>query len=79
MIVEVMGRYAGRLALDAGLAGGADVILIPEISYDLEAVCQKFRQRREVGCGAASARDLSGHLVAWPAIMQNDLFDTKFA
>ncbi len=40
MIVEVMGRYAGWIALYAGVAGGADVILIPEIPYRLEKVCK---------------------------------------
>jgi phosphofructokinase-like protein len=40
MIVEVMGRYAGWIALYAGAAGGADVILIPEIPYQLDRVCQ---------------------------------------
>ena len=45
MVVEVMGRYAGWIALHAGIAGGADVILIPEIAYDLEKVAQKIRER----------------------------------
>ncbi|HQG49595.1 MAG TPA: ATP-dependent 6-phosphofructokinase, partial [Sedimentisphaerales bacterium] len=40
MIVEVMGRYAGWIALHAGVAGGADVILIPEIPYDLSKICE---------------------------------------
>lgn len=39
MILEVMGRDAGHIALSAGIAGGADVILIPEIGYDLNAIC----------------------------------------
>ncbi len=45
MVVEVMGRHAGWIALHAGIAGGADVILIPEIPYRLELVCEKIRQR----------------------------------
>ena len=45
MVVEVMGRHAGWIALFAGLAGSADVILIPEIPYDFERVCEKIRQR----------------------------------
>ena len=49
MVVEVMGRQAGFIALHAGIAGGADVILIPEIPFDLERVCQKIRQRDEQG------------------------------
>jgi 6-phosphofructokinase 1 len=47
MVVEVMGRHAGWIALHAGIAGGADVILIPEIPYSLERVCDKIRQRYE--------------------------------
>src|SRR6476469_211216 len=45
MVVEVMGRYAGWIALYAGVAGGADVILIPEIRYDFEKVAASIRQR----------------------------------
>ena len=45
MVVEVMGRYAGWIALHAGVAGGADVILIPEIPYDLDKVAQCIRER----------------------------------
>ncbi|MDZ7260964.1 MAG: 6-phosphofructokinase [candidate division KSB1 bacterium] len=45
MVVEVMGRYAGWLALGAGLASGGDIILIPEIPYDIEAVCQRVKER----------------------------------
>ncbi len=49
MVVELMGRYAGWLALRAGLASGADVILIPEIPFDLNAVADKCLQRSRVG------------------------------
>jgi ATP-dependent phosphofructokinase / diphosphate-dependent phosphofructokinase len=49
MVVEVMGRYAGWIALHAGMAGGADVILIPEIPYDLEKVGHCLRTREERG------------------------------
>lgn len=45
MTVEVMGRNAGWIALYAGIAGGADVILIPEIPFDIERVCDKIRWR----------------------------------
>jgi 6-phosphofructokinase 1 len=45
MVVEVMGRNAGFLTLESGVAGGADVILIPEISYRLEPVVEKIRSR----------------------------------
>jgi phosphofructokinase-like protein len=49
MVVEVMGRYAGWIALYAGVAGGADVILIPEIPYDLEKVVERIRARDQLG------------------------------
>ena len=49
MVVEVMGRYAGWIALHAGMAGGADAILIPEIPYDLEKVAERIRERDDVG------------------------------
>src|SRR3954454_22338977 len=49
MVVEVMGRYAGWIALQAGVAGGADVILIPEIPYDLEIVGEQLRAREHLG------------------------------
>src|SRR5215216_3235439 len=49
MVVEVMGRYAGWIALHGGIAGGADVILIPEIPYNLEKVAHDLRTREERG------------------------------
>ena len=49
MVVEVMGRYAGWIALHSGVAGGADVILIPEITYDLEKIAQCVRDRDKLG------------------------------
>jgi 6-phosphofructokinase 1 len=49
MVLEVMGRYAGWIALYAGVAGGADVILIPEIPFSYEAIEAKIRDRDERG------------------------------
>ncbi len=49
MVLEVMGRDAGHIALTAGIAGGADVILIPEIPYAIEHVCAKVEERRRRG------------------------------
>ncbi len=49
MVVEVMGRYAGWIALYAGVAGGADAILVPEIPYDLEIVARHIKARDEWG------------------------------
>jgi ATP-dependent phosphofructokinase / diphosphate-dependent phosphofructokinase len=49
MVLEVMGRYAGWIALYAGVAGGADVILIPEIPFSYESVCAKIQEREKLG------------------------------
>jgi ATP-dependent phosphofructokinase / diphosphate-dependent phosphofructokinase len=49
MVLEVMGRYAGWIALESGIAGGADVILIPEIPYDIEKVCAAIVERGKRG------------------------------
>jgi phosphofructokinase-like protein len=49
LVVEVMGRHAGWIALHAGLAGGADVILVPERPFDLEEVAERVRARRRRG------------------------------
>lgn len=45
IVLEVMGRDAGWIGLAAGIAGGADIILIPEIPYDIDKVCEKIRER----------------------------------
>jgi ATP-dependent phosphofructokinase / diphosphate-dependent phosphofructokinase len=49
LVVEVMGRHAGWIALHSGIAGGADVILIPEIPFDIDEVCRLIRRRHERG------------------------------
>jgi ATP-dependent phosphofructokinase / diphosphate-dependent phosphofructokinase len=68
IIVEVMGRYAGWIALNAGVAGGADVILIPEIPYDLNAVARCIQNRDNWGARfsivvvAEGARPMDGQV-----------------
>ncbi|HEY3721987.1 MAG TPA: 6-phosphofructokinase [Acidimicrobiia bacterium] len=49
MVVEVMGRHAGWIALHAGLAGGADIILIPELAFDIGEVCERIEHRHRRG------------------------------
>ena len=49
MIIELMGRYTGWLALHAGVAGGGDVILIPEIPYRIGKICQEVKRRSQIG------------------------------
>jgi 6-phosphofructokinase 1 len=66
MVVEVMGRHTGWIALESGLAGGADVILIPERPFDIDKVCDLIRQRHERG------RDFSIVVVAEGAKFNTD-------
>ena len=49
MVLEVMGRYAGWIALYSGVAGGADVILMPEIPFQYESICRKIQEREQRG------------------------------
>jgi 6-phosphofructokinase 1 len=69
IVLEVMGRYAGWIALYAGIAGGADVIMIPEIPYSYDAVCGKIQDRERQGkhfsivVVAEGAREQGGQFV----------------
>lgn len=69
IVVEVMGRYAGWIALNGGLAGGADIILIPEIPFSWEKVYNKIKERDLRGkkfslvCVAEGAKAQDGELV----------------
>jgi ATP-dependent phosphofructokinase / diphosphate-dependent phosphofructokinase len=70
MIVETMGRYAGWIALEGGMAGGADVILIPEIPFDTQAVLARCLEREAMDehggytiiCIAEGAAPVGGHM-----------------
>ena len=67
MLVETMGRYAGWIALEAGLAGAADIILLPEIDHDIEAVAavcraREARKRHTVVCIGEGAKAQGGNL-----------------
>ena len=70
MVVEVMGRYAGWIALNSGVSSTADVVLIPEIPFDIEAVCDKIMDREARGrrfaivVVAEGAKPVGGEIVA---------------
>ncbi len=49
MVLEVMGRYAGWIALESAIAGGADIALIPEIPYDIEGAAKVIKERQAIG------------------------------
>jgi ATP-dependent phosphofructokinase / diphosphate-dependent phosphofructokinase len=69
MVVEVMGRYAGWIALNGGLSGGADLILIPEIPFSWDKVYKKIHERQLMGkrfslvCVAEGAKPIDGEMV----------------
>ncbi len=69
MIIEVMGRYAGWIALHGGLAGGADIILLPELPFNWERVYDKVEQRHMQGkrfslvCVAEGAKAIDGEII----------------
>ncbi len=69
MVIEVMGRYAGWIALNGGLAGGADVILIPEIPFEYDAIYEKVLARSRMGkrfslvCVAEGAKSVDGKMI----------------
>lgn len=70
MVIEVMGRHAGWIALYGGLAGGGDIILIPEIPFDFERIAEAVRKRDAEGClstlvvAAEGAKPRNGKLYA---------------
>jgi ATP-dependent phosphofructokinase / diphosphate-dependent phosphofructokinase len=77
IVLEVMGRYAGWIAIYAGVAGGADVILIPEIPFTYESVCAKVREREQEGkhftiiIAAEGAREKDGGFVTAAGQQEN--------
>ncbi|HET6426587.1 MAG TPA: ATP-dependent 6-phosphofructokinase [Planctomycetaceae bacterium] len=77
MVLEVMGRYAGWIAIYAGLAGGADVILIPEVPFSYDSVCAKVAEREQAGkhftivVVAEGAREVGKDFVTSAGLSQN--------
>ena len=74
MIVEVMGRDAGHIALNAGIAGGANIILIPEIGYRLENICRHIQQRQANGQDYSIAVVSEAVCTETGALMENGHF-----
>lgn len=74
MVLEVMGRYAGWIALASGIAGGADAILIPEIPYDIEKVAETIKERKAMGKDfsvvvvAEGAKSVTGEMVVMKVV-----------
>ncbi|MCQ2363662.1 MAG: 6-phosphofructokinase [Acidaminococcaceae bacterium] len=80
MVLEVMGRYAGWIALHSGIAGGADVILLPEIPYQIDKVIEKIEARKAAGKSfsivvvAEGAKPVGGELSVARVVKES--FDT---
>lgn len=77
MIVEVMGRYAGWLAICSGVAGGGDIVLLPEFPYDIDSVCNAVKARNAAGkrfsivVVGEGARSMGGEMVVDRVIDQS--------
>ncbi len=77
IVVEIMGHNAGWLALGAGVAGGADVILIPEIPYDLQSAANAIRKRQQRGTNFSIVAVAEGALSAQDHAKLSKLNETK--
>ncbi len=71
MVCEVMGRQAGWIATEAGIAGGAAEILVPEVPFDLEAICAKLKARHQRGQFFSIVVVAEGALPADPALAES--------
>lgn len=79
MILEVMGRHAGWIALHSGLAGGADVILIPEIPFTMKSVADRIRARDEAGSNFSIIVAAEGALETGHELIYQDKGDGQHA
>ena len=75
MVAEIMGRHAGWIALQAGLAGGADIILIPEFMIDLDEVCALIKKRHERGKTFSIVAVAEGAKLADHEVVQEEKLD----
>ncbi len=78
MILEVMGRASGWIALESGIAGGADVILIPEIPYDINKVARSILERKNAGKGFSIIVMAEGAKPLGSTLTHNALDDSYF-
>ena len=79
MILEVMGRNAGWIALHSGIAGGADVILIPEIPFTMESVAERIRERDRAGSNFSIIVAAEGSMEAGRDLIYQDKGDRHHA
>ncbi len=77
MVVEIMGHNTGWLALASGIAGGADVVLIPEIPYDIEAVADTLKRRKAAGSRFSIIAVSEGALSVSEAVVRDRIRDQR--
>ncbi|MGD0016729.1 MAG: ATP-dependent 6-phosphofructokinase [Verrucomicrobiia bacterium] len=76
LIVEIMGRQAGWIALYAGLAGGADVVLLPEFSMTLDEICKTIKARRATGKNYSIVAVAEGFKLGDDSVLQTKKLDS---
>jgi 6-phosphofructokinase 1 len=78
MVIEVMGQYTGWIAMEAGLAGGADIIIIPEYKTEIEKVCEAIKNRHRRGRSFSIVVVSEGAQVDMPCIYQESSEKRRF-
>ncbi|MBF0388345.1 MAG: 6-phosphofructokinase [Candidatus Omnitrophica bacterium] len=78
MVIEVMGQFTGWIAVEAGMAGGADIIIIPEIKTDIEKVCEAIKNRHRRGKSFSIVVVSEGAQVDMPGIYQDSSEKRRF-
>jgi 6-phosphofructokinase 1 len=78
MVIEVMGQYTGWIAVEAGLAGGADIIIIPEYKTDIEKVCEAIKNRHRRGRSFSIVVVSEGAQVDMPSYYQESSEKRRF-
>ncbi|NLE65066.1 MAG: 6-phosphofructokinase [Elusimicrobia bacterium] len=78
MVIEVMGQYTGWIAVESGMAGGADIILIPEVQANLDKVCEAIRNRHRRGKSFSIVVISEGAQVDMPAIYNESREKRRF-
>ncbi len=78
MVIEVMGQFTGWIAVEAGMAGGADIIIIPEVKTDIDKVCEAIKNRHRRGKSFSIVVVSEGAQVDMPGIYQENSEKRRF-
>ena len=72
MVIEVMGQYTGWIAVEAGMAGGADIVIIPEVKTDIEKVCEAIKNRHRRGRSFSIVVISEGAQIDMPGVFHDE-------